>query len=156
MKKDWGHSFMPSRFAVFVLAILMTAGGFAPGPGPAQAESTVASAAAIRLVIESQLEAFRRDDGAEAFSYASPSIQRRFRSAEVFMQMVQTGYPQVYRPRSVEFEDLDFAEDRAVQGIFLVGPDGRGARALYFMEMQPNGGWKIDGVQLQLLPETTT
>lgn len=148
---------MRSRFAAFVFSILIAAGSFLPNPNRAQADSvTPSSAAAIRLVIESQIDAFQRDDSVEAFSYASPSIRSRFRDAEVFMRMVQTGYPQVYRPSVVEFQELDLDAGRAVQGVFFVGPDGRGARALYFMELQPDGGWKIDGVQVQRLPETAT
>ena len=63
---------------------------FDPVAGPDQA--------AIQTVIESQLAAFQRDDGSEAFSYASPGIRGKFRNAENFMAMVQQGYSAVYRP----------------------------------------------------------
>ncbi|MGB1208468.1 MAG: DUF4864 domain-containing protein, partial [Paracoccaceae bacterium] len=44
-------------------------------PSPAQAE---VPSVAIEQTITQQIEAFRRDDVATAFGYASPSIQRMF------------------------------------------------------------------------------
>ena len=54
---------------------------------------------AIRDIIQSQVEAFRRDDGDAAFGYASPSIRGMFGSSATFMDMVRQGYQPVYRPR---------------------------------------------------------
>lgn len=142
---------MPTRHLVFTIATVVAWAGLLLWAPRADADT----ADDIRQVIEGQLEAFQRDDGTAAFSYASPSIQQKFRSAETFMQMVQSGYPQVYRPRAVEFEELNLEGDRAVQRLFFVGPDGGGSLALYFMERQPGGGWKIDGVQIQRLPDTS-
>ncbi|WP_119167494.1 DUF4864 domain-containing protein [Algihabitans albus] len=147
---------MRSNLLAAVLSVLVIGNGAFLGAGTAQADSATESASDIRLVIENQIDAFRRDDGVEAFSYASPSVQRRFRSADTFMQMVQTGYPQVYRPRAVEFQGLDIETGRAVQRLFFIGPDGAGALALYFMEQQRDGSWKIDGVQLRRLRDTAT
>ena len=47
---------------------------------------------AIRDIIQSQVEAFRRDDGDAAFGYASPTIRGMFGSSEIFMDMVRQGY----------------------------------------------------------------
>ena len=58
-------------------------------------------AMAIRAVVTEQLDAFRRDDGEHAFSLATAGIRAKFGSSEVFMEMVRTGYPVVYRPSSV-------------------------------------------------------
>jgi hypothetical protein len=60
-----------------------------------------ADQAAIRQVIQNQIAAFRRDDGAAAFSYASPSIRAQFGSPENFMHIVRNAYQPVYRPSSV-------------------------------------------------------
>ena len=49
--------------------------------------------AAIRHVIEQQLEAFRRHDGAAAFAHAAPAIQEMFGTPERFMLMVEHEYP---------------------------------------------------------------
>lgn len=104
---------------------------------------------AIRQTIERQLEAFRRGDGPAAFSYASPEIQRRFRTPEKFMQMVRQGYPQVYHAREADFRELATAADGATtQAVLVVGPKGGAALALYRMQKQPDGSWRIDGCAL--------
>lgn len=115
---------------------------------PAQSESLSLSDAdrsSIREVIESQLAAFQRDDGAQAFSYASPTVRRQFVTPERFMHMVRTGYPPVYRPREVEFRDVVVAGDVPAQKVLLVGPDGVPVMAIYPMQRQADGSWKIDG-----------
>ncbi len=48
---------------------------------------------AIRSIIKSQLDAFQRDDGHEAFSYASPGIRQSLQNPEIFMAMVRSGVP---------------------------------------------------------------
>lgn len=115
---------------------------------PAQSESLSLSDAdrsSIREVIKSQLAAFQRDDGAQAFSYASPTVRRQFVTPERFMHMVRTGYPPVYRPREVEFRDVVVAGDVPAQKVLLVGPDGVPVMAIYPMQRQADGSWKIDG-----------
>jgi hypothetical protein len=107
-----------------------------------------AERAAIRSVIESQMAAFRRDDGVAAFSYAAPDIQAKFGTPEIFMDMVRTGYAAVYRPRDVEFLEALVDNERIVQPVRMVGPDGEAVIALYHMEQQPDGRWRIAGVVL--------
>jgi hypothetical protein len=109
--------------------------------------------AAIRNVIESQLDAFQRDDAREAFSYASPTIQEKFGTPTRFMSMVRSGYQAVYRPRAVEFRGLSERRGRLAQRVFFVGPDGRAVIAIYFMEQQDDGTWRIDGVQMTEAPD---
>ena len=54
-------------------------------------------------MISKQIEAFKADDFDTAFSFASPMIQRMFGSASTFGEMVQNGYPMVWRPAEVRF-----------------------------------------------------
>ena len=100
---------------------------------------------AIRGVIEAQLQAFRTDDSAQAFAYASPAIQSIFKNPDTFMSMVRAGYKPVYRPREVEFRDLVPVEGRWTQRVLVVGADGVPVVAQYVMEQQPDGSWRIDG-----------
>lgn len=116
----------------------------------------VADRGAIRRVIESQIEALRRDDGPGAFAFASPSIKKMFGTPENFMNMVRTGYPQVYRPASVSFGDLLHADGTLHQLVDIVGPDGLPVIAVYEMERQPDGSWQINGCRLLRRPERTT
>jgi hypothetical protein len=139
-------------YAVFVL-FLTGAQAFAQTPAT---DIGAADRGAIRSVIESQIAAFRRDDGAGAFAFASPTIKRMFGTPENFMDMVRGGYPQVYRPSSVGFGELMRAGDTLVQLVDIVGPDGLPVIAVYEMQRQPDGSWQINGCSLMRPPERTT
>ena len=105
-------------------------------------------ALAIRAVISEQLDAFRRDDGLRAFALATAGIRARFGSAEVFIQMVRSAYPAVYRPQTVQFEVPELVDGTVIQPVMLTDADGRAWIALYPMERQPDGVWRINGCQL--------
>ena len=70
--------------------------------------------------------------------------------------MVRRHYAPVYRPREVVFKELRQSPRGPVQDVLLVGPDGQAVLAYYFMERQPDGSWKVAGVQLVLAPDLTT
>ena len=111
-----------------------------------------ADRSAIRGMIQDQLEAFKRDDGARAFSYASPTLQTMFGSQERFMAMVKQGYQPVYRPRSYtlgEFKDTPEGTSLSVQIQDLEGLDWI---EIYTLEQQPDGTWRISGCHLVKAP----
>ena len=125
-------------------------------PGAASAGDPAVSAAdsaAIRAVISDQLAAFLHDDGVAAFSYASPTIQTYFHDPDTFMEMVRSGYQPVYRARGVEFRDLGMMEKRLIQQVYMTGPDGIPVLALYEMQRQPDGSWRINGVSIARAPD---
>lgn len=118
--------------------------------GQAQAEDiTEADKARFQSVISSQIEAFRADDGALAFSFAAPSIKGKFGSVDTFMTMVRRGYQPVYRPRSVKFGAVTEELGGPTQTVHIIGPNGAAWTALYAMERQPDGTWKISAVILR-------
>jgi hypothetical protein len=118
---------------------------------PAHAGDAVSAAdgAAIRQVVQDQLAAFQRDDGDAAFGYASPMIQNMFGSPDNFMMMVRNGYLPVYRPKRVEFGGIDLQDGAPTQHVLLTGPDGVEVEALYFMEHEADGKWRINGCVLR-------
>ncbi|MBI2719219.1 MAG: DUF4864 domain-containing protein [Rhizobiales bacterium] len=108
---------------------------------------------AIEAVIAAQIDAFRADDEATAYGFAAPTIKQIFPTATVFMDMVRKGYPQVYRPRSYRFGALvQDPQGRPVLRVTIVGPDGRTYEAVYTMEHQPDGTWKINGCTIVQVP----
>ena len=115
---------------------------------PAGADVGAADRAAIQSVISAQIEAFRRDDGAAAYGLASPNIHSLFPSVDRFMAMVKSGYRPVYRPRSVTFGAVSETPTGPAQKVFVTGPDGRDWVAIYTLERQPDGSWKINGCTL--------
>jgi len=117
-------------------------------PAHAQSAPPTQDNTAFAAVIEGQIAAFARDDGDAAFALASPDIRRAFMTAERFMQMVRSGFRPVYRPRSYSFGDPAMVEGIPVQPVQVIGPDGRGVVALYQMERQSDGSWRIAGVTL--------
>lgn len=148
------------RAAGKAIALLFCAYFMVSVSSPAQAQEAEAivgpKQAAIQAVIELQLSAFRRDDRAEAFSYASPAIRGKFRSADNFMAMVRRGYAAVHRPVEVDFLEARSFQGVIAQAVRFVGPDGRTVIAVYMMERQPDGRWLIDGVQITPIAETTS
>ena len=102
----------------------------------------------IRNTINQQLEAFQRDDWGGAFAYASPVLQKIFGSPDRFRDMVLGGYRAVYRPKQVTFRGLDTSGPYPVQIVFFIGPDGLAYLAVYEMELQTDGSWRIASVQM--------
>ncbi len=135
---------------VFSVCLIMAVLCCSLRPAWADDAATVSAAdhQAIEQVITSQVDAFRHDASDAAFSYASPNIQSMFGNATQFMGMVRRAYPPVYRPRSFKFEQLVTINGRIVQRVMLVGPDGAEALALYTMEREQDGTWRIDGCSL--------
>jgi hypothetical protein len=99
--------------------------------------------AAIRNAILGQLNAFKHDNAEKAFSYASEKIQRIFRTPQIFLQMVRKSYQAVYNPRSFKFRKTRRIEGQVIQPLSVVGPSGVKETALYVMEKQADGIWKI-------------
>jgi hypothetical protein len=128
--------------------VLLALGALSAAPARAAERPTPAEAAAIRAVIEHQLAAFRRDDGAAAFAHAAPAIQAQFGTPERFMRMVREGYPAVYRPRQVVFQELLVHDGRWVQPLLVTSHEGQVVVALYTMERQQDASWRVGGVVL--------
>lgn len=117
---------------------------------PAQAQDvSPTEAQEFQRIIAAQIDAFRADDGARAYSYAAPLIQKAFPTPDVFMAMVKNGYAPVYRPRSYSFGQItDEMRDRPTQRVNIIDANGRAWIALYAFEKQPDGSWKIIGCAL--------
>jgi Domain of unknown function (DUF4864) len=112
---------------------------------PALAADDVANA---QSVIRAQEEAFRRDDAAAAYSYAAPGIRQIFPQADIFMSMVQNAYTPVYRHKSFEFGEAQAAGSQVAQRVHIVDDNGEAWEALYTLEHQPDGSFKIVGCVL--------
>ena len=114
--------------------------------------SALAGDLAIQDVISEQIAAFQRDDGAAAWSHASPGIRTLYPTPGEFAAMVRKGYAPCYAPRHITFRELLADNTGApVQMVELVGPDGLVYLAHYRMERQADGSWKISAVWLERL-----
>lgn len=111
-------------------------------PASLRAEGT-----AVPDVIRDQISAFQADDFATAFDYASPNIKRLFGTPERFGQMVQNGYPMVYRPAEVRMLELRDLGGAKVQRVMIRDAQGR-IHLLDYQMIPTENGWQINGVQL--------
>lgn len=131
-----------------VLALLAV--GFLAGPAVAADEAARSQA---RAAVERQIEAFRKDDAATAYAQAAPSIQTMFPSPDTFIAMVKKGYSPVYRARRFSVDRIeDAGDDRMALGVTLQDEDGVDWMALYTLEKQSDGAWRINGCQLVKAP----
>ncbi len=111
------------------------------------AVTATAQQAEIERTITSQLEAFKVDDFEQAFTYATPTLQRLFKTPQNFERMVTQGYPMVWRPAEVTY--LELAEQRGalIQKVQIV--DAKGFKHLLAYRMiKTDAGWRIGGVQI--------
>jgi hypothetical protein len=129
---------------MFSAAFILAAGLWL---APAQAGEAEISAA--QSTIAGQLQAFLADDGVGAYAFAAPSIKRMFPTVQSFMSMVENGYAPVRRPRNYAFGKSEERGDTVIQQVLLVGPDGKDYEAVYTVERQPDGTFRITGCSLR-------
>ncbi len=126
-------------FISLLAAIVGTIGAYADDASRAKAQD----------IIRGQIEAFKSGQDALAHSFASPTIQGFYPDIPVFMDMVKRGYAPVYAPRNYDFgRTREPSNGVVVQEVLVTGPDGKPWTAVYTLMRQPDGAWKINGVQI--------
>jgi hypothetical protein len=151
------HRRCRSAFAVLAaVAALLPAAALpvvAPGHALAQArpdESSLPATewTAIRATVRAQIDALRAGDAAKAFGLAAPATRAHYRSADAFLRMVERGYPPLLGARYDEFLDGAVLGGTVIQPLRLVQPDNTVLVALYTMQRQRDGQWRIVGCEL--------
>ena len=128
------------RAIAFTLALL----------GAAPVLAGEAEIQAAQSTIDKQLQAFLADDGAAAYSHASPTIKKLYPTVGAFMTMVERGYAPVREPQSYAFGAAkELNQTTILQKVHLVGPDGRTYVAVYTLELQADGVFRISGCSLR-------
>lgn len=107
----------------------------------------------MRSLVDRQIEAFRADGGARAFSMASPTLQGMFGSPERFMAMVREAYRAVYRPRSYTFGEVRDGTAGPELSVLIEDGDGVDWTAIYSFERQADGSWAISACRLVKIAE---
>ena len=103
---------------------------------------------AIQRVIADQRAALIDGNAEKAFGYATDGIQHQFGDAATFMSMVQTSYAALLNARYVEFLEGAVIDGLVVQPLRLIGADNTVQVALYTLEKQKNGRWRISGCSI--------
>ena len=138
-------------FAATLAAILIAAHPWPSARAQTRrAESALAASewSAIRRAIDDQRKALKSGDARKAFSFASPGIQAQFGTPNTFLAMVRNGYGALIAARYVEFLEGAVIEGAVIQPLRLVAPDNSVLVALYTMEKQKDGRWRIAGCVL--------
>lgn len=132
-----------------MLCLLSLAGLVAPaGAAESVPALTRTDRNAIQAVINLQLKAIASNDEAGAFALTAPDVRRQFGTAEAFMEMVREGYPPLLRNQSTAFLEASIVNDDVIQPLRIVNRDGSVVIALFSMERQANGDWRVYGCQL--------
>ena len=117
------------------------------------AEVSLSDKARFETVIAGQLEAFKKDDGATAYSFAAPIVKSLFPNPDIFMAMVKRGYEPVYKNSKYIFGELAIDQfGRPAQHVIITADDGKRYEAVYSMQQQVDGSWKIAGCQMVEIP----
>ena len=127
------------------LALALLAAAFLAREGPARADEPADS---IQAVIVAQLDALQANDLRAAFAHASPMIQSKFGTPEVFGRVVETGYPVIWRPARHEMLALLETATGRIQLVLFEDRAGRFFEAVYDMR-RIDGVWRINGVYLR-------
>jgi hypothetical protein len=139
---------MRAFFAVLILslAVIVTL-------SPARAEDPLDT---TRSMIEAQIRAFLQDDPERAYSYAAPGIKAVYPDKNVFFAMVKKSYEPVYHPGNYAFGRSRSIDNGAMiyHEVLISGRDGKDWTAIYQVIRQPDGSYKIGGVQI--LPDTAS
>ncbi|MEM1076714.1 MAG: DUF4864 domain-containing protein [Pseudomonadota bacterium] len=102
---------------------------------------------AMQSVIDQQLEAFQADDFSKAMEFASPVLQRYFRTPENFGRMVTQGYPMVWRPGDVRYLENRIEDGVHWQRVMITDRKGQ-THVLDYRMTETADGWKINGVMI--------
>ncbi len=129
-------------FVALALALLATVAFAQGGAGPSHPDAEWEK---IRGVVAAQREALVAGDGERAFAIATPALRRQYGSAAAFMRMVRSGYQALVDARYVEFLEGAVIDGSTIQPLRLVMADGAVLVALYTVERQPDGAWRIAG-----------
>lgn len=135
---------MNRRTFAAMLCVAFAASAFAARPSGDPALPT-AEWDAIRKVIDDQLVALKAGDGPAAMTYAAPGIRARFRTPENFLRMVRSGYAPLLGASYTVYLEGAVVDGSVIQPLRLVMPDNTVLVALYTMQRQPDGGWRIAG-----------
>ena len=113
---------------------------------------------AAQTVIDSQLKAFQAGDGATAYSFAAPNIE-----ADLPDRRDLHGHGRQRLCAGAPAAELflrqgrgDWSRRSIVQQVLIVGPDGKDYEAVYTLEQQPDGSFRITGVSLRASNSVST
>lgn len=109
---------------------------------------TTADAIAIHQVVQSQLDALSNDDAASAFDLATSEKRMLIGSPDNFLRLIKEEYNPIYRYQRVIFSRPEVVDGDAAQMVRVTDGYSRVWVAIFWMQQENDGNWRIDGCQL--------
>ena len=103
--------------------------------------------AAIRQIIEQQLQALQTNDAEIVLSLMSPSIQGKFEPRD-FMAMVQNKYHAIIKPRSIMFRGFTLVNNFPALISMIMDQRGELIQVIFVVQHQQDYSWRIHGYEL--------
>lgn len=138
---------MIRRAAMMLFLLAVIAAPWSHGRALAE-EIDATDAQAIREAVQLQLNAFSQDNAAAAFELATTSVRTLFGDADSLLQVIKRHYPPVYRHRDAVFSMPEIVSGHALQLVRLTDTDNLVWVAIYVMQQETDGSWRIDGCKL--------
>jgi hypothetical protein len=126
---------------------LLGVSALAQSPSAPLRPAKAAERQAAVLSIQTQLNAFARDDYKTAITYQSAGLKKNFVSPDAFRTMMVRAYPEFAHFKSVQFgaARADTTGNHIAIPVVVTGRDGITVRALYFL-VRENKTYRIEGV----------
>ena len=99
-----------------------------------------------KLIITSQIKAFKNRNVAEAYSFASPFIKSKFANAVVFGSMVKSSYPMIWAPKEFKFLEFNFFNESLIQRVLFIDKNDQIFMFDYEIKNYGQDQWLINGV----------
>ena len=99
----------------------------------------------VHYTISSQIDAFKKNDVKEAYTFAAPNIQAQFPNPDIFGLMVRNGYPIIWKPKNYKFTTFKDLGNRCIQRVLFQSYNGSLESYDYILE-KDGDLWKIAGV----------
>ena len=106
--------------------------------------STEAVKKELTAVIDAQLDAFRADDYAKAYTFAATEIKGLF-PADAFEKMVRTTYPVIAHSSAADYGMAFDTGEEAVVNVRISNAEKKSVEYQYLLKKE-DGQWKIGGV----------
>lgn len=133
---------------VFTVIILLATIVFSPNLTANAKPLPNDDARSIQAAVRGQLQALAQDDAESAFALSTPSIRSQMGSPENFLRVIKEEYSPMYRHLIVIFSAPENLGDSIIQIVRLTDRESRVWMAIYSMQRDAVGSWKIDGCQL--------
>lgn len=105
--------------------------------------STPAVKKELVAVVEMQLAAFRKEEIAKAYSYASRALRAQ-RPLRMFSAIIEANYPEIWANTRAEFGLAHDDNERATIVVVVHAGDERAS--FDFLLAKERAGWRIEGV----------